>query len=237
MKFLADKISDKVNKYYETGEVQVTNFLDPAELAELSATIRYVEHVAYGGFDDSERKVLFIGTENVDDNSQLAVVRIEATNKLSHRSVLGSLLGLGLKREMLGDIVIKENICDIVIVRSILEFVLTNVKYVGREKVKVQEVQIADIMVPEDTSKEIRTTVSSLRIDSVISAGFGISREQSANLVKGECVKINHVVTTGTAKSVKLGDLISVRGKGRLEVTEVVGQSRSGRVKIVLKKK
>ena len=237
MKFLADKIADKVNKFYETGEVQVTNFLDPAELVEISATIRYVEHVAYGGFDGAERKVLIIGTENVEDNSHLAVIRIESANKISHRSVLGSLLGLGVKREMLGDIVIKDNFCDIVIVRSILEFMLTNVKYVGREKVKVQEVQIADIIVPEDTSKEIRTTVSSLRIDSVISAGFGISREQSASLVKGECVKINHVVTTGTAKSVKVGDLISVRGKGRLEVTEIVGQSRSGRVKIVLRKK
>ena len=237
MKFLADKISDKVDKYYETGEVQVTNFLDPAELVEVSATIRYVEHTAYGGFEDAERKVLFIGVENVEDNSHLALVRIEASNKLSHRSVLGSLLGLGLKREMLGDIVIKDNFCDIIIVRNILDFVLTNVKYIGREKVKVQEVAFADIIVPEDTSKEIRTTVSSLRIDSVISAGFGISREQSANLVKGECVKINHVLTTGTAKSVKVGDLISVRGKGRLEVTEVVGQSRSGRVKIVLKKK
>ena len=237
MKFLADKISDKVDKYYETGEVQVTNFLDPAELVEVSATIRYVEHVAYGGFGDAERKVLFIGVENVENNSHLALVRVEASNKLSHRSVLGSLLGLGLKREMLGDIVIKDNFCDIIIVRNILDFVLTNVKYIGREKVKVQEVAFADIIVPEDTSKEIRTTVSSLRIDSVISAGFGISREQSASLVKGECVKVNHVLTTGTAKSVKVGDLISVRGKGRLEVTEVVGQSRSGRVKIVLKKK
>lgn len=237
MKFLADKISDKVNKFYETGEVQATNFLDPAELVEISGTIRYIEHVTYGGFDEAERKVLFIGAEEADYEQHLALVRIEAASKISHRSVLGSLLGLGLKREMLGDIVVKDNICDIVIVRSVLEFVLTNVKYVGREKVKVQEVKIADIMVPEDTSKEIRTTVSSLRIDSVISAGFGISRDQSANLVKGECVKINHVVTTGTAKSVKVGDLISVRGKGRLEVVEVVGQSRSGRVKIVLKKK
>ena len=147
MKFLADKISDKVDKYYETGEVQVTNFLDPAELVEVSATIRYVEHVAYGGFEDAERKVLFIGVENVEDNSHLALVRIEASNKLSHRSVLGSLLGLGLKREMLGDIVIKANFCDIIIVRNILDFVLTNVKYIGREKVKVQEVAFADIIV------------------------------------------------------------------------------------------
>ena len=237
MKFLADKILDKVNKFYETGEVQVTNFLDPAEIVEVRSAIKYVETSIFGGFEGAERAVILIGDEDGDFSGILTAIRITANNNLSHRSVLGSILGLGIKREVLGDIVVKENICDIIVLKSIAEYILNNLKYVGREKVSLDEIKLNDIMILEDTSKEIRTTVSSLRIDSVISAGFGISREKSAEFVKNECVKINHIQISSTSKSVKEGDLISVRGKGRLEVISTNGTSRSGRVKIVLKKK
>ncbi len=237
MKFLADKISDKVNKFYETGEVQVTNFLDPAELVEVRGVIKYVETCAFGGFDVAERAVILIGAEEWDFSEILTAIRITATDNLSHRAILGSVLGLGIKREVLGDIVVSENVCDIIVLKSIAEYILNNLKYVGREKVSLTEIGLNDIMILEDTSKEIRTTVSSLRIDSVISAGFGISREKSAEFVKNECVKINHIQISSTSKSVKEGDLISVRGKGRLEVVSTNGTSRSGRVKIVLKKK
>lgn len=237
MKFLADKISDKVNKFYETGEAQVTNFLDPAELVEVRGTIKYVDTCIFGGFDGAERTVILIGAEEWDFSEILTAIRITASDKLSHRAILGSVLGLGIKREVLGDIVVSENVCDIIVLKSIAEYILNNLKYVGREKVSLTEIGLNEIMILEDTSKEIRTTVSSLRIDSVISAGFGISREKSAEFVKNECVKINHIQISSTSKSVKEGDLISVRGKGRLEVVNTNGTSRSGRVKIVLKKK
>ena len=237
MKFLADKISDKVNKFYETGEVQFTNFLDPAELVEVKGVIKYVDTCVCGGFDGAERAVILIGAEQGDFSEILTAIRLTSIFNFSHRSVLGSLLGLGIKREVLGDIVVKENVCDIIVLKSIAEYILNNLKYVGREKVSLEEIKLEDIMVLEDTSKEIRTTVSSLRIDSVISAGFGISREKSAELVKNECVKVNHIQISSASKSVKEGDLISVRSKGRLEVVSTNGTSKSGRVKLVLKKK
>ena len=155
----------------------------------------------------------------------------------SHRSVLGSVLGLGIKREMIGDIIVQNNLCDIIVSKNITEYILNNFKFVGHEKIEVKEISLDEIMVPEDSSKEVKTTVSSLRIDNIISAGYGISREKSMTLVKGEMVKLNHIVVKSAVKTVHEGDLISVRGKGRLEIREIGGTSKSGRIKIVLARK
>ena len=138
---------------------------------------------------------------------------------------------------MLGDIIVQNDLCDIIISRTIAEYVLNNLKAIGRDKVSVKEISFEELIVPEDFSKEIKTTVSSLRVDSVISAGYGIAREKSSALIKGELVKLNHLIIKSPVKQVHEGDIISVRGKGRLEVREIGGISKSGRIKIVLARK
>lgn len=156
---------------------------------------------------------------------------------MSHRNVLGSVLGLGLKREMIGDILINENSCDIIVAKTVVEFLLNNLKSVGRDKVDVVEILLDEIAPPIETSKEIATSVNSLRLDSIISAGFGISREKSSDLIKGEMVKLNFVVVKSISKAVNVGDVISVRGKGRIEVCNICGSTKSGRTKVILSRK
>lgn len=239
MKYIIEKISDKVEKFYKSGKAIATNFLDPAEVIGVMHEVKFVEHFLWGGFDGAERKIIVIGEEMIDTERQefLAAIRIKAEKAFLHRSVLGSILGLGIKREMVGDIVVQENLCDIIVVKNIAQYIINNLKFVGREKVQVSEILISEILVPVDTSKEVKTTVSSLRVDAVISAGFGISREKSAALIKGEGVKLNHVLIKSAVKTVHAGDLISVRGNGRLEVVEIGGTSKSGRIKLVLARK
>lgn len=243
MKYISEKISDKVEQYYKTEKIVATNFLDPSEIVQVLGEVKYVEHIMWGGFNGAERKIILIGANENGNINEIAgefisILRISSTaGSLSHRSVLGSILGLGIKREMLGDIIVQNNLCDIIISRTVAEYILNNLKYVGRDKVSVKEISFEELIVPEDLSKEIKTTVSSLRIDSIISAGYGISREKSTALVKGEMVKINHIITKSAVKSVHEGDVISVRGKGRLEIREIGGTSKSGRIKIVLARK
>ena len=243
MKYIGDKISDKIEQFYNLGRVVATNFLDPSEVVQVIGELKYVEHFMWGGFEDAERKIVFIGVESLEElNGEvedfITVIRVENSNgALTHRTVLGSVLGLGIKREMLGDIIVQNNLCDIIISKTIAEYVLNNLKAIGRDKVLVKEISFEELMVPEDTSKELKTTVSSLRIDSVISAGYGISREKSSALIKGELVKLNHIVIKSSVKQVHEGDIVSVRGKGRLEIREIGGTSKSGRIKIVLARK
>lgn len=176
--------------------------------------------------------------EGFNDFSKfLSVVRVASNVTLSHRNALGSVLGLGLKREMIGDVLINDNFCDIIVIGTVVEFLLNNLRNIGKEKVNVKEVSINEIVPPIENSKEIVASVSSLRLDSVISAGFGISREKSATLIKGEMVKINFAIVKNTSKIVNTGDIISVRGKGRIEVCDIGGNTKSGRTKVLLKRK
>lgn len=241
MKYLNGIISDKLDKYYETGDIESTFFMDPSEIVDVIHILKNTAYTVYGGFEEAERKIIMIGSSDKKDFIKFAkIIRITPNNKdtiISHRSVLGSVLGLGVKREMIGDIIINNNVCDIIVINSIFEFLLNNFKYVGREKVSVKEIPINEMIEVEDTSKEIRTTVSSLRVDSIISAGFGIPREKSAELIKNEMVKVNYIMTKSTNKAVKKDDIISVRTKGRLIISEIIGESKSGRIKILLLKK
>lgn len=232
MKYVLAKIADKVNQFYSTGEVTNTFFLDPAEIIEGKSALKNVEYCTYGGYDDAERKIIFVGTETLEEQDVVGLVRIASNKKLSHRDVLGSVLGLGIKREFVGDILINEEFCDIILMKNIIEYVTNNLRFVGNEKVLVSDMEIAQLRVPQKDGKEIVTSVQSLRLDSVISAGFGISREKSVELVKGELVKLNYIVSKSASKSVNEGDMISVRGKGRLIINGVVSQTKSGRIKI-----
>lgn len=239
MKFISGKIADKVNEFYSSGEIVASNFLEPSEVIEVRGTLKNTPFVLYGGFENAERKVIFVGADDGFENfnKYISVIRLSSNAELSHRNVLGSILGLGIKREMLGDILIDDNICDIIVLKSVVEFLLCNLKYVGREKVSVKEVPIDELIKLKENFKEIYASVSSLRIDSIISAGFGISREKSAEAVKSELVKVNFILVKGPAKAVCCGDVISVRGKGRLEIAEVGGVTKSGRQRVLILKK
>lgn len=239
MKFLSARISDKITKYYETYEVQATSFLDVAERLEVRGLFKNIPYVTFGGYDEAERKAIFIGVEDfsLDFNKYMSIIRVKSNNGLSHRAVLGSVLGLGIKREMIGDILVNDTSCDIIVLSLVSDFLLNNLKFVGREKVAVSIKRLDELVEAVDTSKEIKTTVSSLRVDAVISAAYGIAREESAKLVKSELVKVNFLGIKSPSAKLKEGDVISVRGKGRVTLANVLGQSKSDRIKVVLIRK
>lgn len=178
--------------------------------------LRTIDYLTFGGYEEAERKMILIGAEEgYDFSREICIARITASSKikLSHRGILGSVLGLGVKREMIGDIIVGEEFSDIIILRNISEFLENNLKYVGKEKVKVEIKDISKLQETQEKPKEITTSVSSLRLDSIISAGFGVAREKSNLLVKGEAAKVNHMLVKSPMKQVKEGDAISVRGK------------------------
>ena len=256
MKYANARILDKVKEYDRTGRITASSFMDPGEMLEASSALRNVEHVSFGGYEGAERKMIFIGVsqedvelfKSVEVFDFICVIRIipnanvsassgMGTVRLSHRSVLGSVLGLGVKREMIGDILIGEKSCDMIVAKPITDFLQNNLRFVGREKVTVKVLAITELQEVQENEKEIAASVSSLRLDAVISAGFGIAREKSNALVKAEMVKLNHVLVKSPVKAVSEGDVISVRGKGRLVLKEVSGHTRSERTRIILVRK
>ncbi len=136
---------------------------------------------------------------------------------------------------MIGDIIIKENIANIFVIKDIAKYLLQNIEKIGREKVSVKPIKIEDVLKNEPNIKEIKTTVASLRIDSVVSACYGVSRENSATLINDSKVCINYKQVVSSSKQVKEGDLISVRGYGRFILESILGETRKDRIRISLK--
>lgn len=227
------KIKDKIKLHEKTGKVMNTNFLTPLEINEALSLLRGIEYIVNGGFDEAERKILIIGSADVEISDFCKVLRIESYNSsLSHRDVLGSILGLGIKREMIGDIIVKNEICDIIVMRDMAEYLLNNFNKVGKEKINIKEIDFDNILRLDDNKKIMVCTAASLRLDVLVSTAFGISREKSLALIKQERVMINHLVSTNASKVIKENELISVRGYGRIKLVEVIGESKKGRIKI-----
>ena len=201
-KLLLAKILDKVKQYKKCGEAVFTSFLDPAEQYDAQTVLRDIPYFCWGGYDDAERKIIIIGADELIEDIPICLVHITSNEQLAHRSVLGSILGLGISRDKVGDILVDENECDVLLQNEIAGYVLNNLSYVGREKVKVTELELDEIHIPAKKEKEFFTTVASLRIDAVISSSLGISREKSSELIEGEKVNLNYKQVNSNRKQV-----------------------------------
>lgn len=236
MNYNIAKIRDKLRLYEKTNKVISTNFLTPAEIDEVLPVIKNCDFCLTGGFDEAERRVVIIGSNQECISDFCTVLRFVAVNdiKLSHRDVLGSVLGLGIKREMIGDIIIDGKVCDIIVMREMREYILNNLNKIGRENVSISEIDFKDLLRSDNNRVRKTISVASLRVDAVISSSFGISREKSAGLVKLEKVLINFLPCKSVSKSINESDLVSVRGFGRIRVLEVLGETKKGRIRIVI---
>jgi len=155
---------------------------------------------------------------------------------LKHRDFLGAMLGLGIKQEMVGDILCRETEALAFLMPELAPFIAQELRQVGRYAVNAI---ILDEVPPlfcaeKGGAKDVRGTVASLRLDAVAGLGFGLSRSRITPLVRGEQVKLNHQVIGQPSRLVKAGDLISLTGRGRVEVVEILGETKKGRISLKL---
>jgi RNA-binding protein YlmH len=194
-----------------------------------------------GGYPGAERqKAVFAhadfgGTPSFD----ITVVRAEWNAefaRLTHRDVLGALTGLGVARDRLGDILVTAGAVRVLTDKKMTDFLLTEWTMIGAAHIRVEQDSIESITPREERTKEISATVASLRVDSVAAAGFGISRSRAASDIESEKLRMNWQPVKNSAQSVKEGDILSMRGRGRVEVVEVRGKTKKGRIGISLRR-
>lgn len=240
-----DRMLKCINDYVVT----FTSFLDIHQQSVLNAELSIVDDINvlfYGGFDTAERNILvflpdFLGLtdydslenyfrENRDDNP-LVVLRLKKDNfsSVTHRDYLGALMGLGIKREMVGDIIVNENGADIIVIRTIASFIKNELKSVGRASVTISEIDFSELADNINNVREDVINVSSARIDNVISACFRLSRSESANAIASGSVYVNSVQILKADKKVNIGDKIVYRTKGKVVLKEISGVSKKGR--------
>lgn len=199
----------------------------------------------FGGFDAAERKLLCYIPDYYDpeeyvrsEDSPVTAIRAEisAFDKLTHRDFLGSIMGLGIKRETLGDILVTKDHCDILVLREMQKYLLDHLVSVGRAKVNVSTIALSELEVPEQKVKSITDTVASMRLDGIVASGFSLGRSKASAYITAGRTEVNHILCLKPDKTVEEGDVISVRGLGKLTVKEIRGQTKKGRISVTLEK-
>ncbi len=232
---LLDKIEIVLSKHI----IQSTDFLDPYERRIAVSILNQFDEIAYcelGGIETAERKIIVLYPYYYKyDDQQYAINSLMIfgyINKFTHRDFLGSILGLGINREKIGDILIHDNYAQIVVKKEISDFILISLKKVGKENIKIKEIPRDSLKAMDLQYKDFVTTVSSLRVDAVISSALKLSRNDSQKLVNSGCVKVNWEPVEKIHKELEEGDMVSTRGYGRFILNSILGISKKGRVRI-----
>ena len=234
------RLKELAERSYNTGQYTFTDFLGLPELSEFyknEKELHFASPALFGGCEIAERKVIRFGNENelgylVD--FPIAALSVKPLQKkfaddLTHRDFLGALMNLGIKRQLLGDIFIKDNEAIIFCRDSICEYMIENLTRVKHTSVSVAVTDETGLITAPDAGEKM-IQVSSARLDAIIAKTYNISRQEALSLFSSGLVFLNGMECNENAKVPKDGDLITVRGRGRFEFAGTAGLSKKGKL-------
>ncbi|EDS71757.1 RNA-binding protein [Anaerofustis stercorihominis] len=240
--FFISRIEDMALLSDKKGGSVFSSFLDPSDQMVGGREIgRYKgkDCSFFGGHIYTERKIMSIfkeGHEPEESEYPIKVLKSKEALDVRHQDVLGSILSLSVDRSKVGDINILDDHIEIFVYDTISEFLVSELTKIGGNNVTFYECDINEASVIEPKFKELNIIVPSMRLDAVIGNIFKLSRNEANMFVKGGKVKINHNQVSKPAMTVKVGDMISVRTKGRAIVDSESGQTKKGNTKLLVKK-
>ena len=236
------RIEDLMDRCRDGYYVTATGFLDSHEQALARQAARNaagIRSVLYGGYPDAERRLMVFIPADIPMTDEdavdglLTVVRISKpaiSRDLSHRDYLGSMLGLGIDRSVTGDILVRDDGADIIVLPDISGFLIEEYREVGRTHIRTEEVGIADLKIPKMHTELIRDTVPSVRLDNIVSSAFKISRSKAADAIRGGIVSVDHIECLKPDAKIEEGSAIVLRGRGKAVLREIGGESKKGRL-------
>lgn len=228
------RFSDLIKKAERSGRPAFSDFLDPdAQRRFIGLAKRNgLETEVFGGSEDCERAVIGAFLPGCfEDENPIAKVELFWDSRyatLNHRDVLGAYLGLGFDRSTIGDIRVEEGKAYLVLLPAMASYVISNLTSVGRATVKAKEYW--GELPSAETGKTSVINISSLRLDAVLAQTLHLSRAKAQEIVRGGLVRLNWEENEHTDAEVEAGDVISVRGHGRIRIHEIQGESRKGRL-------
>ena len=224
---------------------RMTDFCDPYRSRLIIRVVESLPGLAAavdGGYPVAERSRVLIfphGLPWEEADTGLAFLEIKGNFRfvaVSHRDYLGALLGLGLQRDKLGDILVTVDGARVVVAREVADYITGGLASVDRVGVTVREITRAELDPPVPVSREIAVTVRSMRIDALAAHGFGLSRSKMAREITAGKIYLNWRPCVDPSARVNPGDMISARGRGRVEVMETGGKTKKDRVNVTLRR-
>jgi RNA-binding protein YlmH len=240
---LLAKLWDKINAGMRRGIPAHTAFLSPRELEMARFLFGEPEGLhAFGGYDEAERKMLVYLPDYLEaeflysEDSPLVCLHADfyEGDAVTHRDFLGALMGAGIARETVGDICVGKGCCDFFVTEEIAPYILQSLTSAGRAKLRLSVIPVSQAAIPEPEVKEIRDTVASARLDSIISSGFRIGRSLAAQYISGGKAAIDGLNCEKPDKLVAEGSRISVRGLGKIRLVSINGTTKKGRTSVVI---
>ena len=240
---LLAKLWDKIQSGIRRCIIANTSFLTPRE-HEMARFLFGVEPglLFFGGYEDAERKMLVYLPEYLEEDclyeEDSPIVCLRATffeeDTLSHRDFLGGLMGEGIARETVGDICVGKGSCDFFVTAEIAPYIEQNFLSAGRTRVHLSKIPLRDAQIPEPEVKEIKDTVASMRLDSVISSGFRIGRSLAVQYIHAGKAAIDGLPCEKPDKVVSEGMKVSVRGLGKIKLATVNGKTKKDRISVTI---
>ena len=244
-RLLLAKLWDKIQAGIRKNIPANTCFLSPRELTLADYLFDSTDGLSsFGGYTDAERKMLIYLPEYLDesylstDDSPIVCIQVKWSpqNTLTHRDFLGALMGAGIARETVGDICVDKSGAVIFVTAEIASYLLENVTIVGRVKVSLQRICLAEAAIPSPELEVIRDTVASLRLDSLVSSGFRIGRNLAAQYISTGKAALDGLPCEKPDKPVPEGAKISVRGLGKIRLAEINGKTKKDRISVTIHK-
>ena len=234
---LQHRLDELAARTARTGIRCWTGFLSPAEAewAFASARRQRVKVTFEGGYEDAERRIACFWDDEAPEEFPLEAVELTWPHQSApgHRDVLGSVMGLGIKRQCVGDIVVESECGYLFAENQMAEHIAQTLTSAGRIRLQTRVLDHLPAIAPPQGT-ELHDTVASLRLDAVVAAGFHLSRTDASELIAAGRVKLRHLPTERTDARVEEGDAVSVRGYGRLVVAEAGAPTKKGRLPLRL---
>ncbi|MBQ4522554.1 MAG: DbpA RNA binding domain-containing protein [Lachnospiraceae bacterium] len=241
--WLLKRIMDLAEKSYRNNLYTYTHFLNPEELSCFLAKKEDFASFAYqvfGGNENCERKMIGFGNPQelgYEGEFPIQLIKISPlllkfAKDFSHRDVLGAIMHLGIERDVIGDIMVKDKFAYVYCESSITEFIIEHLEKVRNTNVKCE---VADLSLPElsPTLKEEKVIVASLRLDALICAVFKLSRKEVLEYFRSKKVFMDYAVVENNSVKVKEGSIISVRGFGKICFKHICGETKKGKIMVV----
>ena len=235
---------DLCRRSEKTGDWQYSGFLS---LAEQDDFLRSKESAGFsfiltGGYENAERKLLAAGneTEMGPPDPPVSVIAVKPKSEkyaeeLTHRDYLGAVLGLGIERILIGDILVREHRAWLFCLSSAADMIVSSLDQVRRTTVTA-EITAADVPELQPRYAPLRVNVSSERLDAVIAAFANLSRGQTDKLFAAEKVFVNGRMATDRSARLKEGDTFSVRGFGKAVYDGIDYETKKSRYMVRIRK-
>jgi RNA-binding protein YlmH len=237
----AEAIIGKVMLSMKTGQTVFTDFLNPEEqrLLKQACTSESMQIKLYGGKGDFERAVGAIDSQPYEGEFPIQPLKVTGCfkfEKLDHRDYLGAILSQGVKREAVGDINVFDDGAEIWVLKDIGSHICMGLDKIKHTGIMLQPIEQQEARERIQNYKEYSINSASMRLDAIASAITGVSRGKILEMVKRGEVKLNYTEESNPSCKTASGDVFSIKGYGRYLLSEVLGNTKSGRLNIKVKK-